>query len=378
MRASPPSETETLRKGLEEIRRRLPAGWRLDTTPGLKKTPPTGTRELDALVRLKGPDGRCVNLATEVKTDGSPRTTRTALQQFRSYASKTDLLFIAPFLPRRSREIAKAEGANYADLTGNIRLALNRPAIFLRDRGADVNPYCGKDIERSLTGPRAARVILWICQLKPPVTSWLLTQAAQGSKVSLAYVSRLIQLLEREDLVRRAPRGPIREVDRPGLVRRWAQDYDLLRSNRARLYLDPRGVKRTLEALGGKEFQRKQVGQLVVTGSFAANRYVPIAAPSKLICYADDIEVTARALDLSPATTTGNVFLLSPYDRIVFETQYESISGFDGPIPMAAPAQIAVDCLTGPDRMPEEGEALIAWLQRNWDGWKGFGREVRS
>jgi hypothetical protein len=217
-----------------------------------------------------------------------------------------------------------------------------------------------------------------MCQLKPPIDGRLLA-VAQRSQVSLAYVSRLIKLLEREDLIRREPRGPILEMDRPGLVRRWAQDYDLLRTNRARLYLDPRGAKRALDALGTEEFQRQQIGRLAVTGSFAANRYAPITTPTKLVCYVNDIEATARALDLSPATTTGNVFLLSPYDEVVFDTVYESIPGPGNTlIPMAAPAQIAVDCLTGPDRMPEEGEALLSWLERNWDGWRGFGSEAQA
>ncbi len=379
MRPSPPSETETLRLGLEEIRRRLPVGWKVDATQEPRKATTKGLRVLDALLRLKGPDGKCAEIAIEVKSDGSPRTTRSALQQLRSWDSGAAMLFVAPFLPRRSREIAEEAGANYADLTGNIRLAISRPALFLRDCGANTNPYPGKEVERSLGGASAARVILWICQLKPPITRWLLTEVAKGSGVSLAYVSRLTKLLEREDLIRREPRGPILETDRPGLVRRWAQDFDLLRTNRSRLYLDPRGAKRALDALGTTGFQRQQIGRIAVTGSFAANRYAPIATPSKLVCYVSDIEVTARALDLSPATTTGNVFLLSPYDEIVFDTVYEGIPGPGKTlIPMAAPAQIAVDCLTGPDRMPEEGEALLAWLQKKWDGWKGFGSKVQA
>lgn len=378
MRESPPSEAETLRLGLQEVRRRLPRGWDVDTSFEPRMPTKRGPWTPDAVVRLKGPDGRTAELVIEVRTDGSPRATRSALQQIQAWKPRMAPLLIAPYLPPRSCEIAEGAGVNYADLTGNIRLSVSRPALFLRDRGASVNPYPGKEVERGLSGAAAARVILWMCQWKPPFTPRLLTQAARDTGVSLAYVSRLIRLLEREDLVRREPRGPIREVDRIGLVRRWAQDYNLLRSNVARLYLDPRGARRSMDALGTTAFRRQQTGRIAVTGSFAANRYVPIATPSKLTCYVSDIEATARALDLSPASSTGNVFLLSPYDRVVFDTGYEGIQGPDGLLtPMAAPAQIAVDCLTGPDRMPEEGEALLQLLQRTWEGWKGFGVEER-
>ncbi len=33
-------------------------------------------------------------------------------------------------------------------------------------------------------------------------------------------------------------------------------------------------------------------------------------------------------------------------------------------------AQIAVDCLTGPGRMPAEGEALLEWMQRKAPRWQ--------
>ncbi len=387
MRNSPPSETETLRLGLQEIRRRLPVGWKVDVSPRSRPAVSQALPRPDATARLKGPDGRSAELVIEVKTDGSPQATRVATRQLRDWRPKAEPLFIAPFLPPRSRKIAEEAGVNYTDLTGNMRLSVSRPALFLRDRGDKFNPYPGRDVERSLAGPTAARVILWLCQLSTPASPGLLkeiaqnmtvslTKVAQDSKVSLAYVSRLIRLLEREDLVRRKPRGPIGEMDRPGLVRRWAQDYDLLRSNRARLFLDPRGALRTLDTMGSPDFGRAQTGQIAVTGSFAANRYAPVAAPSKLVCYVEDVDATARALDLSPSSTSGNVFLLTPYDGIVFEAVRDAIQTSDGSmVPMAPPAQIAVDCLTGPDRMPEEGEALLGWLQKNWSGWKGFSRE---
>lgn len=387
MREGPPSESETLRLGLQEVRRRLPVGWKVDTSPRAQSIVSEGLPGPDALARLKGPDGRSADLVIEVRTDGSPRATRLATRQILGWKSNAEPLFIAPYLPRRSREIAEEAGVNYTDLTGNMRLAVSRPALFLRDRGVNVNPYPGEEVERSLAGAAAARVILGMCRMSAPVSSLVPTEVAQNtgvsltkiakdSGVSLAYVSRLIRLLEREDLVRRDPRGPIRGMDRPGMVRRWAQDYDLLRSNSVRLFLDPRGARRTLEALGSREFERRRIGRIAVTGSFAANRYAPVAAPSRLVCYVEDVEATARALDLTPSSTSGNVLLLTPYDGIVFEAMRDAVrTSDDSTVPMAPPAQIAVDCLTGPDRMPEEGEALLGWLQKNWSGWKGFGSE---
>ncbi len=369
--AAPP-ETETLRRGLEQIRLRLPAGWKLSVGEQERRATPRTAPRPDAMVRLVAPGGVAARLVVEVKRVASPQVTRAAIQWLLAAKSKSEPLLLAPFLPRRSRALAEEAGVNYADLTGNLRLALRTPALFLRDRGADVNPFRGKGPERGLAGAAAGRVVLWLCVLEPPVSPWTLSEVAKGSGVSLPYVSRLIELLEREDLVRRKPRGPIEDVDRPGLVRRWAEDYSLLRSNRGRLYLDPRGASRALETMGTVAFQ-KGVDRFAVSGSFAANRYAPVSSPSKLVCFVDDPDAAARALDLSPAAGAGNVFLLAPYDPIVYERSdpWER-EGWARPVPCATPAQVLADCLTGPDRMPAEGEALLAWLQKSRRGWEGF------
>lgn len=72
-------------------------------------------------------------------------------------------------------------------------------------------------------------------------------------------------------------------------------------------------------------------------------------------------------------------FLLAPYDPIVYQTLSAPWSRPDWPldVPCGALAQVVADCLTGPDRMPEEGEALLEWLQRTKPLWRAFARESR-
>ncbi len=371
-----PPEPEVLRRGLEEVRRRLPPGWKVSGPRGSRKDRRTTGAGPAFQVRLTGPDGNETELVVDVKGDGSTRTIGGAIKQFRAREGKSDSLLLAPFLPMRSRELAASEGMNYADLTGNLRLVLRRPALFLQDRGDEKNPFPGKRVERGLAGAAAGRLVLWLCQLALPVTTGLLTGVAKDSNVSLSYVSRLVDLLEREDLVRRKPRGPIEAVDRPGLVRRWAEDYSLLGSNQGRLYLDPRGAENALEGMRAKAFQRRR---FAVSGSFAARRYAPISTPSKLVCFVEDPDEAAEALELSPATGTGNVFLLSPYDPVVFrEVRNLGTEASESSIRFAPTAQVAVDCLTGTDRMPEEGAALLAWLKKNRPGWEGLRNGVRE
>jgi hypothetical protein len=120
------------------------------------------------------------------------------------------------------------------------------------------------------------------------------------------------------------------------------------------------GPERLLDDLTGK-----RAGRWAVTGSFAAARVAPVAAPEQAVIYTDDPERLARGGRLLPATRGANVVLLDPYDPIVFERTVTSNG-----IPNVSVAQAALDCLTGNARMPAEGEALLTWMRKNQARWR--------
>ena len=61
-----------------------------------------------------------------------------------------------------------------------------------------------------------------------------------------------------------------------------------------------------------------------------------------------------------------NVILAKPYDPIVFQ-RGQTIER----VPAVSVAQAVMDSLTGPGRMPAEGEALLTWMQANEPRWRG-------
>ena len=93
--------------------------------------------------------------------------------------------------------------------------------------------------------------------------------------------------------------------------------------------------------------------------------FSPVAAPEMAIVYTDDPERLAKAARLLPAKTGANVVLAEPYDPIVFSRCREANG-----VRSVSIAQAAIDCLTGPGRMPAEGEALLAWMRRNESRWR--------
>ena len=185
-----------------------------------------------------------------------------------------------------------------------------------------------------------------------------MSEIAAVTGLAAGYVSRLLDALDHEALIERARRGRVEEADIAGLLRRWAESYDVLQTNEASLFLAPSGAKEALTQLAGAI-------PVAVTGSFAALRLAPVAAPALLIAYSSDIETVAGELGLLPADEGANVALLRAFDPIVWER-----GGEDSGVRYVAPSQAAVDCLTGNGRMPAEGEALIAWMTENEPRWR--------
>ena len=136
--------------------------------------------------------------------------------------------------------------------------------------------------------------------------------------------------------------------------------YSLLRSNETSNWVASAGPDQML-----KDLASSGAKGWAVTGSFGAAPLVSVAAPEIAVVYADDPELIANLTKLQPARTGGDVVTARPYDQIVFRRTWSR----DG-ITYASPAQIAVDCLTGPGRMPAQGNALLEWMDARAPGWQ--------
>jgi hypothetical protein len=201
-----------------------------------------------------------------------------------------------------------------------------------------------------LRGAKAARIVRALCDFPPPTR---ISELAAKADVDISYASRLVEWLSREALLERLPRGAVQSVDRAQLIRRWAHDYEVLTSNDARTYLDPRGVDNLVRNLSEGAIR----GRYALTRSIAANRIAPIAPARLAMLYVDDVETAATALMVRPTEAGANVMLLAPFDDVVFERTWQ-----DGGLTIVAASQAAVDLMTGPGRAPSEAEAILEHL----------------
>jgi hypothetical protein len=344
------SDNILIQRAVERLAARLPPGWRVVKGPSRARRGP-----FDAVLKISGPAKNAGSVLVEAKTRLEPRDVDYLAVITRPTADQP-VLIIAPFLSPRTQERLTARGFGYADLSGNVRLSVPMAGLFLETSGARENPAPTARERKSLRGAKAGRLIRALSDFRPPVG---LRELAKRADVDPGYTSRVVDVLNREALVVRTARGPITEVDWPGLLRRWSQAYSPFQRQSLAWYLAARGLAPATEKL------KTVSARYVVSGSWAATQFAPVAPTRLFLCYADDPEALAGELDLRPTEAGANVALVTPYDPIV----YERTSRKKG-VTVAALSQIAVDLLTSPGRGPNEGEALIEWMRANEHVWR--------
>jgi hypothetical protein len=346
MNNTPPADNVVLREAIGELQRCLPGHW---TTAIAVKTNDTTAARLT----IRTPAGASAAVAIGSRRQLDPKLVAGFASALKA-APADGFLVVAPFLGERTRERLSAEGIGYVDLTGNMRLSLDRPTVFIQTRGASKDPWRQPRTMRSLDGVKACRVVRALCDQAPP---WGVRALAARAGTDPGYVSRLLDLLDREELVERAPRGPVLAVDVAGLIRRWAVDYRFEEANRTAPFTHAHGV---LGALGRL---REQPSPHAITGRAGAAALSGGALPAEVTLYVDNLERVARRLGLTSAATArhqhgrAHLLLVEPFDGVVFEGAWER----DG-LRYAAPSQVAADLLGMRPPAPEHAETLLSRL----------------
>ncbi len=350
-------EADVLRAALDVLRARLPATWELDSEI------PAARRGVDAQFRIKTPDGNEILAFVEVRRLLNTRDIPVALEKLRRAVSPATnsavaLVLVARYLAPATREQIVKSGAGYIDATGNIYLASDSPALLLRDRGADQDPWRGPGRPRgTLKGAPAARVVRALVDFAPPYSVPDLAERA-GASTGAAY--RVIEFLEEQQLVERAQRGPITNVRWRAILERWSNDYGFERSNTVTTFLEPRG----LEALEARLRATPEL-EYALTGSMAAKDVAPYATARLAMLYVRDIGTAASALGLRKATTGANVALAAGDSDVALARTRLA----DG-LRCAALSQVAVDLMSGPGRNPSEAVALLDWMEEHVNVWR--------
>lgn len=350
------SKLELLDDAIEALGRRLPDSWIVEKQASAGDV-------LAADIVIKSPHaGSQTLILVEVKSNVSPRDVEGLIggpwRRWRRQMGNLPLLLIAPYIGPRVRELLIEESVSYLDLTGNIRISLDYPGVFIETQGSRQDPNSAKP-RSGIRGAKAGAVVRVLVDADPPYTG---AEIARAANVNEGYLSRILDTLVDDGFIDRERAGPVTRVDWPAMLRRRAHALDLFRPAGAYRYIARQGANEVLDRLGKRSIPGRPP---TITGSFAAARIAPIAAPTLLVVYTMNPRELASELELLPADAGADTVLIRPDNDSAFAR-----AKADGGIAWAAPSQVAIDCLGGTGRMPSEGEALIEWMRQNETRWR--------
>ncbi|MER8057130.1 MULTISPECIES: helix-turn-helix domain-containing protein [unclassified Streptomyces] len=332
---------------------------------------PTADLGWDAVVRITSKhDSMFTELLVDVRGSVTPRdvagyisSTALLVRRVNAY---TRLVIFSPWISPRTQEELRRREIGYVDLTGNISLRVPRPAIIIQTQGADRAParHRAPSSKPLLTGPRAGRLVRILTDVSPPYRA---TELAKRSDLSLPYVSRLLDTLEDQLLIERDGKVIVR-VEWQQLLRTRASHLDLMKQTSPQGMLAPNGVQAVLDRLV-KLNGLVAGGEVLVTGSYAARPVAPVAVGGQLMLYVtqDPLHFSdvAHELRVMPVPESADVLFLQPSDLSVVQRprRYDRYR-------QVGLSQLVLDCLSGPGRLPAEGEKVLEFMAAEERAWR--------
>lgn len=359
--SSPPNGQEWDQASLTEaavsvLAQRLPLRWTVEAQPAA-----SNPEDRDLIVKTDNGSGQS-SLLVEARRNFNPSDvadlTGGLFRRLRGRASQVPILLVAPYVSARARELLVENDINYLDLTGNVRITLEYPGLFVVTEGAQTDPASVTRGSRGLRGAKVGAVVRTLIDARPPYTG---AQIAKAARVNEGYVSRILDTLIDEGLITRPRSGPVLDADWPALVRQRAAALTLFRSVGSSRYVARNGTQQLLGEVARLGLEEVPV----ITGSFAAARLAPVAPAAQLVIYTMNPRALASSLSLIEVDTGADTVLMRPDNNVAMSRPDD-----DAGLRYAAPSQVAIDCLSGSGRMPAEGQAVIEWMAVNEEAWR--------
>lgn len=356
---APETEQEVTRRSLRLLRDRLPRGWSASEED---EATVLGDRRADLVLRVSSPDGAGALLVFEAKRVLERRDIASVSDQLgwatRNLPNACGVV-VARYLAPPVREVLDERGLSYIDATGNMRVTVSKPGLYVSDQGADQDPWRGPGRPRgTLKGIPAARVVRALVDVAGP---WTIRELIRASGASTGATYRVLEYLERADLIKRDDAGMVLAPDWRALLEQWSKEYGFIRNSRVTRYIEPRGLNALLKKASGTDEVR-----YTVTGTIAAAQWAAFAPARSAMIYVTDAAQAAETWGLRPADSGANILLAEPEADVVFDRSLTTSEG----LVIAAPSQVVVDLMTGPGRNPSEAEELMNWMGRNESSWQ--------
>ena len=230
-------------------------------------------------------------------------------------------------------------------------------AVHFRQDSDQYRPYpAAKGFLRSLKGQAASVVIVKLLTERQAPS---VRELSRQTEVGVATVSRVLELLRDEDLLKETNGGPVVIKDATALAARWAQDYSFTKTFKSRRYFSLLGETIARERLKTAPFD------YALTGIESANNYlgetgrVGTLPVSESWIYVSDLDAAEREMQLM-SDAKGNI-VVAECDFL--RQEREGVRIVDG-LRFARPWRTVGDLLSTRGRTASIGSDLAETLDR--------------
>jgi hypothetical protein len=304
--------------------------------------------------------------AVEFKAAASTEQIGSAIHRLSVLSQRQDIpLLVAPYMGRAGRELCRAAGMAWLDLSGNAEI--ETPSLRLRILG-EPNRYKRSGRPESLFAPKSARAArLFLTDVQ---REWLQYQLAKATELSAGYLSRLLPRYEEAGFIQHTHEGRAlryRVTHPDSLLDAWYSDYDFNRHTILRGHVASRSGMELLRELS-VAFSRQQV-EYAATGLAGAWMWQPFAAFRTVTLYLAELpsRELLSAIGFHEGVRGSNTWLVVPDDAGVFTGTI-----IRDEIRVVTPIQAYLDLKDQPERSQEARDELrrvqFAWATSNREG----------
>jgi DNA-binding transcriptional ArsR family regulator len=296
--------------------------------------------------------------AVEFRAAASTEQIGSALRRLSASHQKDIPLLVVPYMGQAGREICRAAGVAWLDLSGNAEI--ETPSVHIRILG-EPNRYKRPGHPESLFAPKSARAArLFLMDVRH---EWRQTQLAEATGLSASYLSRLLPRYVEAGFIecRQEGRALRYRVTHPeALLDAWYADYDFTRYPIVRGHVAARSgtelLRELAASLGGQGIE------YAATGLAAAWMWEPFAAFRTVTLYVAVFpgRELLSAIGFHIGAHGSNTWFVIPGDPGVFTgvTEREGVR-------CVTPAQTYLDLKGQPERALEARQELrrlhLAW-----------------
>jgi len=291
-------------------------------------------------------------LVIEIKSIGEPRNAQRAIFQLHEAVTRivnAYPVFASSYLTESTRDLCKAAGIGYIDLTGNIYL---RFANVLIDKVSPTSPERERRVLKSLSSTKTSRIIRRL--LRSPKRLYSVTEIARLADVSSAEAYKVATMLELKGFAERDSKRQIRILDAERLLTDWSKSTDFRKNQVISTYSlerTPEKIMKAISLVSSRSLDRRYA----LTMFAGASLISPYTRFYDVCAYINgDINWWIDQLDLKEVETGSNLQLVIPRDFGIFDEMQE-INGFN----VVSSIQLYADLVGNPARGSEQAEMIL-------------------